>query len=105
MRRMRLLLLGKDINIVIDKPSVEIEQNQDEDEDMLRWEHALDQLPGEEPVYVATQRITEELVITTIDIDTGLEDIEEIELTPQEEYDRKISCSYQVCLSFAAFWI
>ena len=106
MRRMRLLLLGKNLNIVIDKPAVQIEVDPDnDDEDMLKWEHALNQLPGEEKIYVGTQIITDDLIITSIEIDTGLEDIEleieeELKPTPKDEYDQKISCSYQVCSEF-----
>ena len=102
MRRMRLLLLGKDLKIIVNKPSVEIENNADEE--LLKWEHSLERLPGEEEIHVATQLITNDVAVNEFDLDDGHElfdDVHELfddqpKLTLQEEYERKISCSYQV---------
>ena len=103
MRRMRLLLLGKDLKIIVNKPSVEIEN--DADEELLKWEHSLERLPGEEEIHVATQLITNDVAVNEFELDDEHELFDDqISLTDQpsltlkEEYERKISCSYQVLL-------
>ena len=89
------------MDILVDKPSVEIENNEIDDEELLSWEHALDLLPGEEEVYVATKKITDEIDIPIIEINDDMDDDmgnenESLERTLQQEYEQNTSCEYQV---------
>ena len=99
------MLLGKNVDILVDKPSVEIENNEIDDEELLSWEHALDLLPGEEEVYVATKKITDEIDIPTFEINDDMDDDmgddmvnenESLERTLEQEYEQNTSCEYQV---------
>ena len=95
LQRMRLMLLGKHANDLIKNPSVRLESN---DEDNEEFEQVRQRLALENDVYLASQKVTSDATVTTIEIDAGHEDINVEPPTAQELYDKKISCSYQVIL-------
>ena len=127
MQRMRLLLLGKHARDLIKNPSVRIEPEENNEEfvqthSRLTTENNLTNNPAvsiesgesdeeleqtqnrlrlENDVFVATQSVTLDATVTIIEIDTGHENIEDVvePPTPQEMYEKKISCSYQVKLT------
>ena len=99
MQRMRLLLLGKHARDLINNPAVRLEPEENNEE----WERA--RMALENDVYVASQTVSSDATVTTIEIDLAHEDIEDdvAPPTPQELHEKTISCSYQVnrCLKYA----
>ena len=95
LQRMRLMLLGKHANDLINNPSVRLESNDEHNEE---FEQVRQRLALENDVYLASQKVTSDATVTTIEIDAGHEDIHVEPPTAQELYDKKISCSYQVIL-------
>ena len=105
MRRMRILLLGKCVPVLINKPSVELE-----DEESCKWEHAA-QETTEMEISVVTKNVTEDFSVTEMPIDLNenenLSVLEQVELdmskdilpeyTDKDIFEaKKSSCSYQV---------
>ena len=104
MQRMRILLLGKCTSILINKPAVEIEDNET-DPEACKWEHAAHDLT-EMQIPIVTKLVTnDDAVVTevTIDLPDNLSDLEYVEMnmdTDKEINDtKKSSCSYQVNIS------
>ena len=120
MRRMRLLLLGKCSHVLINKPSVEIEDS--DDEERCKWEHAAQEVTEME-VSVVTKTVTNDFEVAEIAVELGgnenlslMEQVEidmNMDLLPDEDLlpdqtdnevidAKKKSCSYQVCTTLFA---
>jgi hypothetical protein len=108
MRRMRLLLLGKCSHVLINKPSVEIEDS--DDDERCKWEHAAQEVTEME-VSVVTKTVTNDFEVAETAVELGgnenlsiLEQVEtdmNVDLLPDETDNEVIdakqkSCSYQV---------
>ena len=106
MQRMRILLLGKCTNILINKPAVEIEDNET-DPEACKWEHAAHDLT-EMQIPIVTKLVTNDDTVVTevsIDLPDNLSDLEYVEMNMAMDTDKEIndtkksSCSYQVNIS------
>ena len=101
MRRMRLLLLGKCGHILVNKPSVEIEDH--DDYELAKWEHCANDL-AELDIQLVTKSVSEDLDTTEVvtefrdDDRPVLDQVEDdLQETDEEIADtKKSSCSYQV---------
>ena len=108
MKRMRILLLGKCAPVLINKPAVEIED--EEDFESCKWEHAA-QDTSEMEINLVTKTVTNDFDVTEQSVDLGenenLTVLEQVEMDMDkfalpEESDKEIietkkrSCSYQV---------
>ena len=101
MQRMRILLLGKGSNILINKPAVEIEDDET-DAEACKWEHAARDV-NEMEISIVTKRATDDDdVVTEVTMDLGddLSDLEYVEANMETDKEisdtKKMSCSYQV---------
>ena len=101
MRRMRLLLLGKCGHILVNKPSVEIEDH--DDYELAKWEHCANDL-AELDISLVTKTVSEDLDTTEVvtefrdDDRPVLDQVEDdLQETDEEIADiKKSNCSYQV---------